>query len=271
MSWSANGVSIPAESSPTKLFAQLFLTSSEKEMAANQSRWQDGRSIMDTVLEDAKSMQRSISRADQQKLDQYLTAVRETELRIAKAESWSKTPKPKVDVPQPPDIDGNDFVRRFSAHLEIVRLALQTDSTRVITLGGNGGSNVPPLQGVSEGYHNLTHHGKNPNMIKQLEIIDQATINAWIDFVRSLKQTGEGDSNLLHQTQVLMGSNLGNASSHATQNLPIVLAGGAHKHGAHLAFDQQKNYPLSNLFVTIMQQMGIPADRFASSNGSLTI
>ncbi len=271
MSWSANGLSIPAENSPSKTFERLFLVGTKQEVAAQHNRLHDGRSILDTVLEDAKSLERNISLADKTKLDQYFDAVRESEKRITKAELWSKTPKPVVDAEQPEAIDSSDFIRRFAAHLDVVKLALQTDSTRVVTLAGNNGSPVPPLKGVSEGYHGLSHHGQNPNMIKQLEIIDRATISTWLDFLRSLKSTNEGDSNLLDQTQILFGSNLGNASSHDTKNLPIILAGGGHRHGAHLAFAPAMNQPLATLFVTIMQRIGLETDRFASATGTLSI
>ena len=96
-----------------------------------------------------------------------------------KAEKWHSTPKPKVDVEQPRQFASADIIGRLKAHFEVVRLALMTDSTRVIALGGNGGSQVLPIKGVSLGYHELTHHGKNPQMIQQLELIDRETMNVW--------------------------------------------------------------------------------------------
>ena len=270
MSWSANGVAVPHESSPSAVFAKLFLSGTPKEVAARKIHLQDGRSILDVVLEDANRMAAKAGKLDREKLDQYFTAVRETEKNLIKAEKWHGTPKPKVDAQQPGQFASADIVGRLRAHFEIVRLALMTDSTRVIALGGNGGSQVLPIKGVSLGYHELTHHGKNPEMIQQLELIDRETMKTWADFLTSLKETPEGEGNLLGNTQVLLGSNLGNASGHLTTNLPIILAGGGFKHGHHLAFDKIKNAPLPNLFVSMLQGLGLEVDKFASGTGTLT-
>jgi len=269
LSWSANGVAIPPEPSPAKAFAKLFLTGSPKEVAAQQRDLEDGRSIMDTVLGDAKAMERKVSAADREKLDQYFTAVRETEQRLAKTERWSQTPKPSVKVKPPVEISSIDLVGTLRAQFDVMRLALETDSTRLITLGGTGYGNVPKIPGVQLGYHGLSHHGKNPDMLRQLELIEQATIQAFFDFINSLKASTEAGSNLLNNTQVLLGSNLGNASGHLTTNLPMLLAGGGFKHGQHLAFDAKNNYPLPNLFVSIAQRMGVETDRFATSTGTM--
>ena len=270
MSWSPNGVAVPHESSPSAVFAKLFLSGTPKEIAAQKVHLQDGRSILDVVLEVANRMAAKAGKLDREKLDQYFTAVRETEKNLIKAEKWHGTPKPKVDAQQPEQFASADIVGRLRAHFEIVRLALMTDSTRVIALGGNGGSQVLPIKGVSLGYHELTHHGKNPEMIQQLELIDRETMKTWADFLTNLKETPEGEGNLLGNTQVLLGSNLGNASGHLTTNLPIILAGGGFKHGQHLAFDKINNAPLPNLFVSMLQGLGLEVDKFASGTGTLT-
>ena len=269
LSWSANGVAIPAEPSPAKTFARLFLSGTVQEIAAQERELQDGRSIMDTVLDDAKSMERSVSAADRAKLDQFFTAVRETEQRLVKTEAWSHTPKPKVAAKQPGPLNAADLVGTFRAQFDVIRLALETDSTRVVTLGGTGYGIVPLIKGVELGYHGLSHHGKNPDMMRQLELIERATLQAFVDFLTSLKQSTSGGASLLDQTQILLGSNLGNASGHLTTNLPVILAGGGFKHGQHLAFDQRNNYPLPNLFVSMLQRMGIETDNFASSTGTM--
>ena len=144
-----------------------------------------------------------------------------------------------------------------------------TDSTRVIAFGGAGHGSVVPLPGVSMGYHGLTHHGKNPDMLRQLEIIEKATVGVWVEFIENLKNTPDGNGSLLDHTQVLMGSNLGNASGHITTNLPVILAGGGYQHGQHLAFDRKNNYPLPNLFISMMQKMGLEIDTFASSHSTM--
>lgn len=269
LSWSANGVEIPTERSPAKAFSRLFLTGSAQEVAAQQRELAEGRSIMDTVLEDAKTMQRRVGKRDNEKLDQFFTAVRETEQRLVKAQSWSQTPKPKVDAKPPGNLDWTDLAEMFRAQFEIIRLALETDSTRVVALGGAGYGSVPKIKGVELGYHGLSHHGKNPDMLRQLELIDRATLAAFFEFLEKLKASQDGGGRLLDHTQVLLGSNLGSANSHLTTNLPILLAGGGYRHGQHLMFDQKDNYPLPNLFVSMLQRMGIESDKFATSSGTM--
>ena len=270
LSWTANGVSIPQEKSPARLFAKLFISGSAKDIGEQKQQLQDGHSILDSVLAEANSMKKSITQADREKLEQFFTAVRETENRIDKSERWLDTPKPEVDAKQPKDVGSGDLITWLKSHFEVIRLALATDSTRVITFGGPNHSLVPPLLGVSMGYHGLSHHGKNPDMMRQLEIIDRGVIQAWAEFIESLKNTPDGSGTLLDHTQVLMGSNLGNASGHITTNLPVLLAGGGFKHGQHLAFDAKKNSPLPNLFVSMMQGLGLETGEFASGKGTMT-
>ncbi|CAN5907341.1 DUF1552 domain-containing protein [soil metagenome] len=269
LSWSANGVNIPAESSPAKAFARLFLSGTKAEIANQQRDLEDGRSIMDTVLDDAKSMERKVSAADRSKLDQFFTAVRETEQRLVKAQAWSQTPKPTVNVKAPGPFNAADLVGTFRAHFDIIRLALETDSTRIVALGGTGYGLVPQIKGVALGYHGLSHHGKNPEMMQQLELIERATLAAFFDFLTALKTSKDGEHTLLDQTQVLLGSNLGNASGHLTTNLPALLAGGGYKHGQHLAFDPKDNHPLPHLFVSMLQRIGLETDKFAATTGTM--
>ncbi|MEM1294537.1 MAG: DUF1552 domain-containing protein [Verrucomicrobiota bacterium] len=270
LSWTANGVSIPQVISPALLFNNLFLTGNEWELQQRRKQLADGHSIIDSVLEEANAMKREISRADQEKMDQYFTAVRETEGRLTKADRWLDTPKPKVEAQQPKDSRSIDIEEWTRSHLEVSRLALMTDSTRVISFGAAGHGSVVPLPGVTMGYHGLSHHGKNPDMLRQLGVIEHAMIKVWVEFIQSLKDTPDGDGTLLDHTQVLLGSNLGNASGHLTTNLPILLAGGGYQHGQHLAFDSKNNYPLPNLFVSMMQRLGLEEERFASSTGTMT-
>ncbi len=270
LSWSANGVAIPNERYPAQTFAKLFLTGSPKEVAAQQRELDDGHSIMDTVLEDAKSMQPNISAVDRRKLDQFFTAVRETEQRLVKTKAWTNTPKPTVDARQPGKFEDADMIGYLRAHFDVMRLALETDSTRVIALNGFDFGTVPRIKGVDLGYHTLSHHGMNPAMMKQLEVIERATLSAIVDFLTSLKSSQDATANLLDRTQVFIGSNLGSASGHLTTNLPVILAGGGYRHGKHIAFDKINNYPLPNLFVTMLQRMGLESANFASSTGTLT-
>lgn len=273
LSWSANGVMIPQQNRPAQVFGDLFFDGSKREIRQVRQQIQDGQSILDSVLQDARAMQRRISLVDQQKLDQYLTAVREAENRLSKAETWTRTPKPVVDVPPPEqDFASGDVVGRLRGMLDVVRLAIQTDSCRVFTYGSSGGGLVVPLPGVEEGYHGLSHHGRDESKLGQLEIVDRALIGVWVDFIDSLREIDEDDETLLDRTQVLFGSNLGNASAHQTNNLPILLAGGRYRHGQHLALGKSpsEDYPLPNLFVNLLQEIGIETDAFATSTGTVT-
>jgi len=273
LSWSANGVMIPRQNRPADVFSKLFLDGSDRELQQVRQQIRDGQSVLDSVMEDAQAMERRISHADQQKLDQYLTAVREAESRLRKSEAWMRTPKPTVDVPPPNEkYESGDVVGRLKGMLDVIRLAIQTDSCRVFTYGSSGGGLVVPLPGVEEGYHGLSHHGKDETKLEQLEIVDRALIQVWVDFIDSLRQLGEGDETLLDRTQVLLGSNLGNASAHQTNNLPILLAGGHYRHGRHLALGKgpKEDYPLPNLFVNMLQELGLETDSFATSTGTVT-
>ena len=270
-SYTENGAMIPAESSPSQLFDRLFVDDSPAERARQAQRVREGRSIMDLVSEDARSLQRELGSGDRQRLDAYFTSVRELEQRMAESEDWAHRPKPKVDVPRPVDIgNSNDFIARQKLMCDMIRLALQTDSTRFITLhlGGSGG--VVPVQGVDEGYHALSHHGRDEHKLAQLALVETAIIAQWGEFLRSLQQADDDGANLLDRTMVLLTSNLGNASNHDNRNMPVLFAGGGFRHGQHLAFDQKNNYPLPNLFVSALQRLGMPQDTFASGKSTLT-
>ncbi len=133
--------------------------------------------------------------------------------------------------------------------LDIMFLALQTDSTRFMTLHLNGNGGTIPREGVEEGYHNLSHHGLDEDKIDQLTRVETALVKTWGGFVRKLKETQESNGTLLDQTNVLLTSNLGNASAHDNKNMPVLFAGGGFRHGQHLAFDRNDNYPLPNLYL----------------------
>ena len=190
---------------------------------------------------------------------------------MAASEEWAQKPKPKVEVNKPTDIgNSRDFIGRQKLMCDMIRLALETDSTRfvVLHLGGSGG--VVPLPGVDEGYHGLSHHGLDEEKLEQLALVETAIISAWGDFLRELNGVTDDGQSLLDQTSVLLTSNLGNASNHSNKNMPVLLAGGGFRHGQHLAFDQRRNYPLPNLFVSLMQQMGVEESKFASGTGTMT-
>lgn len=270
LSWTRSGALVPTDSFPSSVFARLFLDGRPDEVQAQVRRLRDGRSILDTVGEQARSLQPELGAADRDKLDEYFTSVRELERGLARSEEWSKRPKPRVEARPPQDItNGADLVGRARLMFDLIHLALQTDSTRLITLMLLGTSLVPPIQGVSLGHHDLSHHGQDPSKITQLRTVEVEKLRTLRAFLAKLKETREQDASLLDRTSVFFSSNLGNASSHSTRNLPVILAGGGFRHGQHLAFDPASPPPLSNLYVSMLQRLGIEADRFGSSTGTL--
>lgn len=269
-SYTDNGAMIPAMNSPSRLFDQLFVDESPSERSRQAQRVRQGRSIMDLVSGDAKRLQRTLGPGDRDRLDAYFTSVREFEQRLAESEAWAIRPKPRVDAAKPVDIgNANDFIGRQKLMSDVIRLALETDSTRFVSyhLGGSGG--VVPIPGVDDGYHSLSHHGRDDEKLDQLARVEEEIIKAWGQFLRELRATNDQGSSLLQQTSVLLTSNLGNASSHDNRNMPVLLAGGHFKHGQHLAFNEKNNYPLPNLFVNLLQDAGLKVDRFATSTGTL--
>ncbi len=271
LSYTRSGVRIPPETRPSRLFATLFLEGSESEKQEQMRRIKDGQSIMDLVREQTKSVTNKLGKEDNQTLDQYFTSVRDVEHRLAKAEQWAKRPKPKVDYEPPTDItDRANFTGRMQLMYDLIFLAFRTDSTRLITFSGAGGNEVVSLKGVDDGWHNLSHHGKDPKKIEQLAIIEQEEMRLFGELLKQLDEVREGEHTLLDQTAIMMGSNLGNASSHNNKNLPIIAAGGRFKHGQHLAFDPDDSPPLCNLLVSYLQHLGLETDEFSTGNGTLT-
>ena len=268
-SYTRAGVMIPADYKPSQIFAKLFLDGSADEVKRQVQKLREGRSIMDAVNGEAKRFGARVGAADRERLDEYFTSVREMEQRLAKAEEWVHKPKPKVEATQPKDIaNDSDTIGKMDLLFELIPLALQTDSTRLITLLVQGRNDVPPVPGVSIDHHNLSHHGQDPEKIKQLELIEKAEFAAFNKLLTSLKQKREGSASLLDSTMVLFGSNLGNANSHDTRNLALVLAGGGFKHAGHLAFDEKNNTPMCNLFVQMLQKLGMETDAFGSSTAA---
>ena len=267
LSWTANGVQIPSQSHPTKVFRQLFVKSTESEVTDELKNIESGRSILDTVLGDAKALNKTLGERDREKLDEYFTSVRELEIRLQQNKEWAKRPKPKVDFNEPQDIaDRYDILAKQSLMYDLVLLALQTDSTRVIAFSIGGFNAVPSnIAGVKTDWHMLSHHGRDEDKIAELTRIESAEFEVFSKFLTKLKKVKEADGHLLNHTSVLFGSNLGNASSHSWRNLPILLAGGGYKHGHHVAHDPDNNTPFANLFLPLAQRMGLEIEKFGSS------
>ena len=227
--------------------------------------------MLDTVAGRARRLESRLDNYDREKVQQYFQSVRELEQRLVKAEQWEKRAKPKVDIEPPVDVDDpTELIVRTELMMRMIRLALETDSTRIVALTIDQNSNPKVnLPGITEGHHSLTHHGNRQDSVTQLKSIEMAQTKAFGDFLGSLLEVPEDGVTLLDRTMVLYGSNLGNANSHDNNNMPMILAGGGFRHGQHLVFDKKNNYPLPNLFVTMLQQLGIETDQFASSTGTM--
>ena len=268
-SYTESGAMIAAETSPRRLFAQLFIDGSKSERKAQAERIRTGRSIMDLVRDDARRLSREVGPGDSRRLDEYFTSVRELEVRMAENEAWATRPKPSVETRQPVDLSSKDFVGRQRLMNEMVKLALETDSTRYVSLHLGSGNAVLPIDGVDTGYHTLSHHGLEEDKLEQLALVETEIVAAYGDFLRSLREVNEDGRSLLESTSVLLTSNLGNASNHNNHNMPVVLGGGGYTHGQHLAFDPKNNAPLPNLYTLMLQRQGLGIDRFATATGTL--
>ncbi len=261
-----NGVSLPGMGSPAKLFARLFLDGTPKEVEQEVRRLREGRGILAVVRAPAKTLEGNVGPHDRDKLDEYFSALREVEQRLQSAEEWARKPKPKVDVAPFKDVPENRSVT-MRMYYDLMHLAFSTDSTRVATMTFDHPA-VPPLPGVTYDHHNLSHHGNDPDKLRQLRVVESDKMQAVKGLLAKLKSTKEEDETLLDRTLVLVGSHMG-SGNHTVDNLPILLAGGRFKHGQHLAFDRKNNVPLSNLYVMMLRQLGVPLDSFGSSTGSV--
>ena len=260
LSFTRSGAPISAQNSPKKLFQSLFLQGKPEEVAANVEGIKQGRSMLDFVGEQAKRLEKTLSKGDQQRLDQYYSSVRELEQRLHAAEEWEYKPKPKVEVNPPDDIDdAKEFVKKTRLMFDVMKLALETDSTRIISLF---------IDTVV--IHNITHHGNRPEVLNELKGHEEKQFDALGSFLTALSETKEEGQTVLDRTMVLYGTCMGSANSHSNINLPVILAGGGFKHGQHLGFDTQNNYPLSNLYLSMLQRLGIETNSFSSSKGTMT-
>ena len=273
LSWTGGGVLIPCEEQASNIYRQMFLQGSEKEVQQQKRRLELGQSVMDAVADQAKQLRRDLGPRDRDRLDQYTTGVRDLEKRLAMSREWEDRPKPTTKAPLPLDpSDPREYMDKVRLMYQMATLAFQTDSTRLITLMLDSvNSPVIDVDGidVTDGYHNLSHHGKKADKLKQLDVIDRWHMKLLAELFSNLREIAEDDSNLMDRSMVLYGSNLGDANAHVTTNLPVLFAGGGFRHGQHLAYDTNDNYPLPNLFVSMMQRMGLPFDSFASSTGTM--
>ena len=309
LSWTRDGVLLPAEDSPSALFRKMFLQGDANDMARNLKRLQERGSILDVVRDDICSFQRGLGSADQSRLDQYLTSVREAEIRARRADAWLDTPLPAIS-----DADRKRTNRDIAATMagdyfrtvyDLMVLAFQTDVTRVATfsLGGEGDAFAIPEIGITESRHQLSHHGGDTGYMEKLTNYDTFAIEQFSYFLSRLTETKDLNGKpLIGSTMALFGSGMSYGHSHGNANLPLVFAGGSDlglKHGSHLDFNQEpkdfQGYALgpdgaltsahyqlcsrpvntdahmSNLLLLMAHRMGVEADQFGDSNKAIEV
>ncbi len=267
-SWTDGGTMVPAESKMAKVYSKLFVDEDQVSAERTVRQIGYGKRMTDLMRRQAEKLQPSLSDSDRDKLEEYFESVEETRRRLVKSESWVHTPKPTVDASMPEDpSSGAEIITQMRNVCDMIHLAFKTDSTRVITAGWFQQNNVN-IEGVSNGYHPLSHHGQDPNNIAQLKRIERAFFAELKGLLEKLSQEKEGSASLLDQTTVVITSNLGNASNHSNKDLPVLLLGGGFNHGQHLAFETS-TVPLSNLFVSVLNRFGVADHAFATATGPL--
>lgn len=269
-SWHENGMALETHRDIPRLFKILFEPDSRESIQDAHRQLDFRHSVLDAVFAHANSVKPKLSQADREKLDEYFHAIRQTEKSLGKQQRWLDTPKPSADgafLQEAAEETG--LIPRARSLLKVAHLALATDSTRIITCDLFEQGNVS-IDGVTNGYHGLSHHGQDPENIRQLKIIEQALLRELKTFIGDLANTREADgASLLDHTSVLLVSNLGNGSNHSSQNLPALLIGGGYPHGKHHNFRPANETPLSNLYLTVLQKMGVPTQRFSTSTGPI--
>lgn len=275
LSWTRDGVLLPAEDSAPKLYERMFVQGDQEAVARQLHKLESRGSILDTLLDETRRFTRTLANEDKARVDQYLTSVREVEERLQTARAWEQRPKPAAPQSAPADIqDKKLFFEKFDLMLATAQLALESDSTRIVTLMADAFFTpvykLNEQQTTTESYHGLSHHGQAEGKVKQLEETDRQQMLLLKKLLGQLAARKENGQRLLDQTMVLYGSNMGDANIHDNTNLPILLAGGGFRHGQHVVFRRDNNTPLCNLFVTMLQRMGVESEAFASSTGRVT-
>lgn len=271
LSWTRNGVEIPPITRLQDMFDGLFLETPASKRQRQAGSFAVNRSILDVVGDDAAALKKRIGGGDLAKLDEYFTSIREVEKRLQQSEAWLNKPKPSSDYKLPRQLPAS-FTEEVSVFYDLMKLALQTNSTRVISMAIHGWKGDSGFNGITKGYHDLSHHGRDESKLQQLAIIEQFHTEQLARFLDGLRRTQvSDDASLLDRTMVLFGSGLGNASSHSNRNLPLILAGGGFQHGEHKVYPSTGNRqtPACNLFVSMLQRFGLETDRFGTSTGTL--
>lgn len=274
LSWTRNGNNVQPIRSLEKLYRMLFRKENLQDRNQAERQLEDRKSILDLAKFQADQFKKGLGQSDADKLDQYFTSVREFERRIEQSSLWFDKEKPKTDYALPRGADSLTLKERTPLFYDLMTLALQTDSTRVISLAfTNLGKENGGLSGVNQGYHTLSHHGQVQAAIDELSIIESFHVAQFSRFLGKLKQVVEPNGkSLLDSTMTLLGSGMSNANSHSNRDLPVLLAGGGFKHGQHLHFARsgKQSTPLCNLYLSMLQNFGLEVDHFNTSSGTLT-
>jgi hypothetical protein len=286
LSSTANGVSIPAIDRPTEVFKMLFLAATPAQAEEEIRKIDEGRSILDFVSEEARQLNSKVSTADRQRVDEYFSSVRDVERQLKLGREWVNRAKPQPIGNAPNDVGDNaQQAAKFRLMVDMIHLALVTDSTRAISIRTFGM------------HHDLSHHGKEASKLEACRKVELELIQTYGGLLRKLRDSKEGTGSLLDGTMVMMMSNLRDGNTHWTYNLPVILAGGGFKHGQHLCFNQpyleevaselnppqgqaitvekkipvmgKDQQPLCNLYTSMLQRAGVETDRFSSATGPL--
>jgi hypothetical protein len=272
LSWRGDSTPMAKEVDPRQVFERLFSNQVNGETAeARAKRDLYKKSILDFVAEDANRLQSQLGATDKRKLDEYLSSIREIELRIARSEQQAKVEAP--DNVAKPDGIPKEYQDHARLLLDMLVLAFQADQTRISTfvLANDGSNHSYKTIGVPEGHHDLSHHQKNKDKLEKLRKINQFHMAQFAYFLTKLRGIKEGDGTLLDQSMIIYGSGIGDGDRHNHDDLPIVLAGkggGSIRTGRHLKY--KKDTPLTNLFVAMLNRMDVPIKSFGDSNGELT-
>ena len=270
MSFTKEGILLPAIGRPSVLYGKLF--SSDSDKARMGYLLDSGGSALDLVMSGARALERRVTSRDRDKLDEYFTSIRDVEQQLKKQREWLDKPSPKINYTMPefdpvaPDLS----LECESIMYDLMTLALETDSTRVISFLVPGGGQVFSIDGklLSAGYHGLSHHGNDADKIAEYNKVGSEHVTRFGKFLRELSNRKDPDGRrLLDTTAVMYGSGMGNANTHDNSRLPVLVAGGPFKHGAHQSIDRENPSDttplLGDLYLTLMQSMGVETDRFA--------
>lgn len=269
VSWRTPTAPMPPETNPRLAFERMFAAGDAQLTAeARARRTAQRKSVLDFVMEDARQLSPKLGHSDQRKLDEYLSSVRDLERRIDRAD------KDGADLPRGKFLE--DITGNRQAHIrlmyDLLVLAFQTDTTRISSfVVAHDGSDLPyPFIGVPDGHHSLSHHQNDPEKKAKIAKINRFHVEQFAYFLKRLKETKEGDGNLLDSCMIMYGSGLADGNQHAHHDLPILLAGrggGTLSPGRHVRY--AKDTPLANLYLDLMDRMGVHQERFGDSTGRL--